>query len=196
MDLFSSNLSVNQRLNEIKEKYKKLLEVDQNGKGKFTIIKGNKKNFENCILFIFPFVTEHGFFNAAFEKQFFISLLDKYNITNYIICYAQPAKSLGAARKTIKKSREIFYDLVEIIAPKLIVTFDDSSAELFMNQKPNIIEDHGKVVYNYNDIPVILTYNIDYYNKRTGYEDDNYKISILKEDWKIISDYYNNLIES
>ena len=70
--------------------------------------------------------------------------------------------------------------LIEIISPKLIVTFSDSSAEIFMNQKPNIIERHGQTIYNHLGIPVILTYSMDYYTTRTGYEDNKYKSSISK----------------
>jgi len=195
MDLFTSSMTDNQKLNDLKEKYKTLLEVEQNGKGKFNIIKGSKKNYGNCVLIILPNVTEAGFMHADHETQTLMCILDDYEIENYIICYAQPAKCHSASRKTVKQSRQLMFDLIDITMPKFIITCDEVSAELFMNQKPNVINAHGTVVCNYSNIPVILTYNADYYVTRTGYEDDTYKKSILKEDWELIATTYKDLIK-
>jgi len=195
MDLFTSGMTDNQKINDLKEKYKKLLEVDQNGKGKFNLIKGAKKDYGNCVLLILPNVTESGFMNADYEKDTLMCILDEYDISNYIICYAQPSKVYSASRKEVKKSRPLMNDLIDIVQPKVIVAFDEVSAELFMSQKPNIINDHGCIVCNYSNIPVLLTFNAKYYVTRTGYEDDTYKKSILKEDWDEISKIYKSLIK-
>lgn len=196
MDLFMSLLTPKQQINQLKTDYKKLLECEQNGQSKFRLIYGNEKNFGNCILLILPHVSEHGFMNADYEKNHLISSLEHYNITNYIIVYAQPSKSSGASRKLIKQSRPLISKLIEIINPKLIITFDDSSAELFVNQKPNIIEQHGTIITSYFNIPVILTYNMDYYSTRTGYEDKKYKNNIFFHDWLFISEKYREVINA
>jgi len=195
MDLFTSNMTDNQKLNDLKEKYKNLLEVEQNGKGKFNITKGSKQNYGNCVMIILPNVTDSGFMNADYETQTLMCILDEYEIVNYIICYAQPSKVHSASRKEVKKSRPLMYELIDIVQPKFIVVCGEVSAELFMTQKPNIITSHGTLVCSYSNIPVVLTYNPDYYVTRTGYEDDTYKTSILTEDWTLISDTYKNLIK-
>ena len=194
MDLFMSTMTEKEQLTSVGNDYKSLLEVEQNGKGKFKLLKGNKKHFGNCILLILPFISMSGFMNADYEKTNLIQTLEHYNITNYIIVYAQPSKSNGASRTLIKQSRPLMNKLVEIINPKLIVTFDDSSAELFLTMKPNIVEQHGTIIHHHYNIPVILTYNLDYYDKRTGYEDKKYKNTIFFEDWELISNKYNTLI--
>ena len=194
MDLFMSTMTQKEQLTSVGNDYKSLLEVEQNGKGKFKIIKGDKKCFRNCILLILPFISTSGFMNADYEKINLIQTLEHYDIKNYIIAYAQPSKSVGASRTLIKQSRSLMTKLIEIINPKLIVTFYDSSAELFLTMKPNIVEQHGTIIYHHYNIPVILTYNMDYYDKRTGYEDKKYKNSIFFEDWELISSNYKTLI--
>lgn len=196
MDLFMSQLTQTQQLNLLKDKYAELFEAENNGAGKFRIIKGDKKNFGNCVLLILPFVSSAGFMNANYEKNNLIGALEHYNIDNYVIVYAQPSKALGASRKLIKTSRSLMYELIEIVSPKMIVAFDDSSAELFLTQKPNIVELHGKEIHRHYGIPVYLTYNMDYYDKRTGYEDKKYKNSIFFEDWGNISTKYKELINA
>ncbi len=196
MDLFSSGLTTNQKLNKIKEDYKRLLEVEQNGKGKFTIIKGNKSNFGNCMLIIVPHVSESGFMNADYEKDNLMAALNHYDIDKYIIVYAQPSKSVGSSRKLIKKSRPIMLELIEIINPKLILVLDDSSSEIFLNMKPNIIELHGTRLAYHDAIPILLTYNMDYYVKQTGYEDSAYKKAVFFEDWNFINEQYKERINA
>lgn len=195
MDLFMSSMTSNQQWSQLKKDYQRMFECEQNGQSKFRIIHGDKSVFNNCILLILPNVSEHGFMNADYEKVNLINTLNKYNINNYIITYAQPNKSSGPSRKLIKQSRPLMTKIIEIVNPKLIVAFDDSSAELFVNQKPNIIEQHGKVITTHYDIPVLLTYNMDYYVKRTGYEDNTYKNNIFFEDWNSISNQYKQLIK-
>jgi len=185
----------NQKINDLKEKYKEMLEVEQNGKGKFNIIKGSKKNYGNCVLIILPNVTESGFMHADHETQTLMCILDEYEIVNYIICYAQPSKVHSASRKEVKKSRPLMAELIDIVQPKFIIACEEVSAELFMNQKPNVINQHGTVVANHSNIPIILTYSAEYYVKRTGYEDDTYKTSILTEDWTFIAKNYKDLIK-
>ena len=196
MDFFMSTMTVTQQLKDISEQYKKLLDIDQNGKGRFRLFKGNKTYFGNCMLIILPYISSHGFMNADYERVNLIETLNSYNMFNTIIIYAQPSKSHGPSRTLIKNSREILNNLLEIIDPNLIIVLDDSSAELFLNQKPNIIENHGTIITNHFNIPVVLTYNLDYYNKRTGYEDDNYKKSIFYEDWDYIYELYKERINA
>jgi len=195
MDLFMSTMSQTQQWTQLKKDYQSMFECEQNGQSKFRLIVGNKGSYGNCVLLILPYVSEHGFMNADYEKNNLLNTLKTYDINNYVIVYAQPNKSSGASRPLIKKSRPLMHKLIEIVNPKFIVTFDDSAAELFINQKPNIVEQHGTEFANHYDIPVILTYNMDYYVKRTGYEDNTYKTNIFFEDWKAISDKYKLLIK-
>ena len=196
MDFFMSTLTQTQQLTQLKDDYQKMFDVEQNGKGKFRILAGNKKSFGNCMLLILPHVSEKGFMNAPWEKVNLMETLKHFGMQNYVIVYAQPSKASGPSRKAIKQSRPLMEQLIEIVVPKLIVTFDDSSAELFLNQKPNIIENHGQIIYNHQSIPVILTYNMDYYEKRTGYEDKKYKNNIFFEDWTNINEKYKELINA
>jgi len=193
MDLFTSMLTPNQQLKTILDDYKQMFECEQNGKGRFRVITGDKNHYGNCILFIIPNVSSAGFMNAEYEENLITTLKD-YHIENYIIAYAQPNKTNSPSRKLIKQSRPLMHKIIEIVSPKMIIAFDDSSAELFMNQKPNIIEDHGKIITTHYDIPVILTYNMDYYIKRTGYEDAKYKRNIFFEDWVFINQQYKEYI--
>ena len=134
--------------------------------------------------------------NADYEKSNLLAALDHYKITNYIIAYAQPSKSSSASRKLVKQSRPLMLKLIEIVNPKLIIVLDDSSAEIFVTQKPNIVEQHGTIITHHFNIPIILTYNMDYYVKRTGYQDDTYKKSIFFTDWLYISEKYKELINA
>ena len=198
MDLFSSTLTINQRLNSIKDKYKALFGLDkdyQNGKGKFTILKGNKKNYGNCVLIILPHVSKSGFLNAPYEKGVLVDTLKKYNIDKYVIMYTQPNKSKSISKKLIKSSKHLVDDIIEIVQPKFIIACDSSSADLFVNQKANLIELHGTIFTNYYSIPVILTYHLAYYVEHTGYEDTVYKDSIYTFDWEFIKTNYNLLIK-
>jgi len=195
MDLFMSNMTTTQQWTQLKTDYKKMFECEQNGQSKFKLTYGDKKNFGNCILLILPFVSEHGFMNADYEKKNLLNTLKYYNLKNYIIVYAQPSKSSSASHKLIKQSRELMSRIIEIISPKAIIVLDDTSAELFINKKPNISEEHGNIITTYFDIPVILTYNLDYYSNRTGYEDKTYKNNIYFNDWDIIKNKYIELIK-
>jgi len=196
MDLFSDGLTDNQKINELKEKYKKLLEVEQNGKGKFNLIKGSKSNYNNCILIIIPNISTFGFMNAEYEKQDLIGTIDKFDLDNHIIAYASPAKSQGASRKLIKDSRQLMFDLIDIVQPKLIIVLNDNTSELFLSQKSNIMEQHGTIIAYHYDIPVILTFNLDYYSTKTGYEDAKYKKLLYNEDWTYIQSKYKELINA
>jgi hypothetical protein len=189
-----STMTQTQQLTQLKKEYMEMFECEQNGQSKFRLIHGDKKYYGNCALLILPYVTEHGFLNAEHEKTNLMKTLEHYKITNYMITYAQLNKSSSSSKKLIKQSRPLMTKLIEIINPKLIIVFDESSSLLFMTQKPNITEQHGTMITTYFNIPVLLTYNLDYYNKRTGYEDKTYKNNIFFNDWLTISTQYKELI--
>jgi hypothetical protein len=193
MDLFMSSLTPQQQWKQLKIDYKAFYNCDQNGQSKFSLIYGDHKTFSNCVVFVLPHVTTHGFMNAEHEIEL-IKTLKEFNITNHIITYAQLNKSNGASSKLIKTARPLFEKMLDIIKPKLIVAFDEITTELFLNQKSKIIDNHGTVITTHFEIPVILTYNFDYYTARTGYENKDYKKSIFDTDWDLIIKKYKELI--
>lgn len=116
--------------------------------------------------------------------------IDKYFIT---YCYHQPTSKV--TRKNIKEYSVWIHKLVEVTMPKLIVCLGEESIFSFFKRKAILRDYHGKEIDKFNEIPVMLTFSMDYYTERSEYEDVNYKDFILNNDWSKIKEKYNEVIK-
>jgi len=194
MDIFYNNEDFKKNVMKIKKDLKKygneqLFEIPKD----FKIIRCNPDNFGSNIMFIQPPFKGGKYFETK-EDKMLDKLCDKYGILKrtFTYCHLFPLEKIS--KNSIKEFKYWIHHFVDLVSPNIIIILGEEAELSFLKTKVLINENHGKEITEYNGIPVILTYPMDYYINNNNYEDVSYKQFIQNHDWKIIQTYYHKLI--
>lgn len=193
LDLFSSNRTVDERLEDLKleiKSYQKKLGVDSK-KTKVKLFYGDIKDFNTGIITVSN-PPKAKFFDAP-EDKILLNLLSSYGLEQSFLTYHY----LILGTYTPKEIKEFGYyvrKLIDIINPKLIVCLGEESHFTFSKRKSLMIDFHGKVIGEYEGRPIMTTYPIVYYGEKSKFENDSYREEIKRKDWTTIKDKYMELV--
>lgn len=164
------------------------------GKKKIKILYGEEKHIDNNILIVHPAYSGPDYF-CGDEFSAPIELMNKLEMFNHFVTYANPIPFAKQTRDTIKNFRPWMYNLVDIIRPKLIVVLGEDAQFVFFTKKSLLLDYHGLIIGNYNSIPVMSSYEFAYYATQSAYEDRTYKKYIQNYDWQLIKTEYTRRIK-
>jgi len=159
----------------------------------FRILVGDIENIGNCALIIFEHITKEKFMRAGGEK-YIITLCRNKAINNTFFTYSCFKECKSASRNDILYNRQHIHMIIDILKPVVIVVVGENTLLSFENRKQLLFNKHGEIVSTFNGIPVILTYEGNYYIKKGRQDEVLYKRSIQDIDWQNISNIYNKLI--
>ena len=190
MDLFYENLTPRRRLNRLKRELSSHLygegeEIPEN----FRILGGKLRSIGSCALFIMEHVVPQGFMGNSYEMKI-LELCTRYHIDTRMITYSYLRECTTVSRVSIINSREFLHILVSIVDPVLIVLLGENTLFSFENRKRLLGDYHGKVVGYHNGVPLLLTYDMEYYTERVRVDRLKYRDEIMKSDWTKISNLY------
>lgn len=181
LDLFESHKT---KLDQLKD-LKKELKVYQN-----KIVQTNKKlkllygDLDPEYLVVTnPSIN---YFNEDKDK-YIISLLSNHK---FILTYNYLIQDINISKITITDIKKFSYfiqKIIDITEPKKIICMGENSIFSFFKKKFVVDEYHGKQIGNYNNIPIYLTYDPEYFITYTKTENREYKLSIQESDWRNIN---------
>ncbi len=189
MNLFYQNLTEEEQLSKLQRDTIQHLYNNIRKPKKLEILRGDKEFIGNCALFLIDHVKTQGFMRGQGENAL-VDTCNKYRIDNRMVSYSYLRQSKSVSRTDIVGMREFLYILISIVNPFLIVALGEKTMFSFINRKILLANGHGSVVHYYNEVPVILTYPIDYYKSRENDSDQDYKDYILENDWNFIKEEY------
>jgi len=190
MDLFSANMTVEEQLEDLKNNIKNTY-IKQDIIGKKTKIKlfyGSLDNIGNSILVITS-PPPAKFFESA-EDKILYSFLNELNINNYFVSYFNLIPSTKINKQDIKDFGHWIRKLTDIIDPKFILCVGENAQLSYFKRKFILREHHGKIIGDYNSIPIYAIQQIMYYQKQSTFEDVTYKNYMKDTDWKEIIKKY------
>lgn len=161
-----------------------------------SIAYGNVNNIGSNILIVDKPVGSKKPFKSKYDK-YLINLLKSKGLDKFFItyCYSIVKDPTTVSKKDIKNFSTWINRLVSIIQPKVIVVLGEEAELAFSKRKVVLKENHGSEIGIYNNIPIFLTYPMDYYVDSSGYEDESYKIFIQTNDWNKITEAYRSNIK-
>ena len=113
---------------------------------------------------------------------------DEVYTTNVVLC--RPPGNRDPELYEVKKCRPYFESQIQLVNPKLIVTFGRFAAQAFLNNV-KITKDHGKIIRSKKyDVNVFPIYHPAYYKayasakKRKEFKEDINKLKILVEKFR------------
>lgn len=136
-------------------------------------------------------VTVHGFLKNPREKNDLIDQLNERGISKYFITYSYLVPSSKVTRDQIKSSSGWIHSIIDVINPRAIVLLGDMCCHTFFTRKEQAVKRHGEIIGKHNEIPVLLSFNLDYYFEHTKTEDVKYKEFIREHDWEKIKELYD-----
>jgi len=192
LDLFSSNRTIDERLDDLKieiKQYQSKMGTDSK-KTKIKLFYGDLDNFNDGVLTISN-PPKAKFFETP-EDKIILNLLNSFGLDKYFLTY----NYLILGTNTPKEIKEFGYfvrKLIDIINPKLIVCMGEEAHFCFYKRKFMMIDFHGKVIGDYEGRPIMTTYPIFYYGEKSKFENDSYREEIKRKDWTAIKDKYMEL---
>lgn len=182
LDLFEKEKTSAVKLKEIKEQFPN------------TII-GNLKHVNNCMLIVMTQSNDKGVFEGQHE-WYIKKILKELNFKNVVITYAVTNSTVKLTRHILKDSEKHLGKIMDTFYPQLIVSIGEDSLIPLIGSKPILDTSHGKILGNFYGVDVILTYPGSYYLvKDKSFETNDYKQSLLKNDWNLIKSEYNKRIK-
>ncbi|MCK9428976.1 MAG: hypothetical protein M0R17_03060 [Candidatus Omnitrophica bacterium] len=193
IDLFSINKTTEEQLNDLRieiQTYQKNLNLEVK-KSKIKLFYGNVSNFGSGVLLIGD-PPSSKFFDSPDDKVI-INLMTELKIDKYFITYDFLIPNVDINPKNIKSFSYFVRKLTDIIAPKLIVCFDEHPQFCFFKRKFLIQDFHGKQIGTHENIPIFTTNKASYYEERSKVENYVYKEQIKLNDWNAIKKKYEEL---
>jgi len=121
-------------------------------------------------------------------------IMIKFGITEYAVIPIYPVSPKSLNRGTVKEYAPFIIKLVDILVPSVIVLAGEMPSFVFLNRKPKLEDNHGKIVANYSGINVFMTHPPGYYSAAAKFEDDAYKQHLMSTDWTIIKKEYDRYV--
>lgn len=194
IDLFTANMTVEEQIEDLrtglKESYIKSGAITK--RTKIKLFYGDMKDVGNNILIITNPPSAKLFESP--EDQRVMQILNEFNLNNFFLTYYYLLPDKKINRQEIKEFGYWIRKITDILDPKLIVCIGEESQFCFFKQKKVIRDFHGKLIGDYNSIPIYATYPIPYYVKRSEFEDTTYKDFIKNQDWGMIKKKYEEVI--
>lgn len=182
MDLFYAGKTPEESIKKIKKDLKFL---NQN---KFPEIMYGQIDYINRNIL---FIQEH--INNKFMKdntdKDLIKTINEYKLDKYFITYSHLLNT-NPLRNDIKNFAPWIHKIIDVLNPKLIVILGENTCFTFFTKKFLLKNHHGNIIGYHNNIPVILTYSMDYYIKNDDYRDLSFKLANKKNDWEYIQKEY------
>jgi len=160
-----------------------------------SLCRGNVDNVNNNMLIVGPPFQGSKYFESKNDKMLF-TLLQDLGIDKVFYTYCHLFKLPHYSRETLQTFSIWIKTLTELIGPKLILILGEQAELSYLKRKVILKENHGTVIGDYNGIPLMLTYPVEYYSE-TGskWETSSYKEKIMQKDWLSIKNKYNELIK-
>lgn len=128
------------------------------------------------------------------RTEMLMSVLDEYGMYNYFITYSHLIPMDKHTKRDIKNFGIWISRIVEIVQPKLIVVLGEDAELVFSKRKHILNDNHGLIVEHYQNIPIFLSYPMEYYSEQSAFEDSNFKKFIMDNDWNKIKKEYDRRI--
>ena len=132
-------------------------------------------------------------FKGAEDKKL-SHILKERQLTNCFLTYCYLFPKDIVSRKDIKDFAPWIHRLTRLIRPKLITVLGEPAQLTYLSRKKLLKEYHGQRIGDFDNIPIFLTYNMDYYTTKSEYEDNTFKLFIRNNDWDNIQKEYEKRI--
>lgn len=194
MDLFYQGDTLRKYTNKLKKDIQDLAKKENIIiKEKLKLVYGTKDCEGNNLLVIMPPYIKGEYFKSNQIEKLEI-ILKTYEINNYFLTYSYHLPKDKVTRKDIKTYGFWIKRIIDYVCPKIIVCLGEESMFSLFKRKAILKDYHGQIVGEHLEIPVFLTYPMEYYNEKSQYEDNSYKSYLLKKDWENISKEYKEKV--
>lgn len=194
LDLFTVNLSIDEQFEllraNIKETYIKNKVITKRTSIKLCL--GDTNDIGNNLLVI-TIPPKAKLFESPDDKNL-IQILKEFELFKFFITYYHLIPGANPSKKDIKDFGYWIRNLTDIINPKIIVCIGEDAHLSYFKRKFILRENHGKLIGDYNSIPIFALYPISYYVKRSDFEDISYKLYMKTTDWSNVKKKYKEVI--
>jgi len=189
LDLFYASLTIDEQLEKLKGEVKDLAKKEGLSlrKTSVKIVHGTMDKIPNQgALFIMPPLI--GKFGVGKDFKALVRLIEFHKLYAAFITYAHLVPREKRIRKDIKEFSTYIRKLLSIIQPKVIVCLGEESQFSLFKRKFLMRDYHGQVIGDEEGIPVMTSYEMEYYGGDSAYEDSTYKNFLQENDWKAIKE--------
>jgi len=196
LDLFSVNLSPEDRISILKEEIKAIAKSEglDMRRNKISLGLGNLENAGNNIMIVTDPPEKGKWFDSGTDRRLYGILtdidIDKFFHTYYFL-YKKKTK---LSKLDVKRFGAWIKRLTDIVDPKLIVCLGETAQLSFVTQKSILRDYHGQQIGMYDNIPIYTSYPANYYSEKSEFEDHTYKDFIKQKDWTLIKKAYDEVI--
>jgi len=195
MDLFYGT-SFEEHVKAFKKDLKAMAAATGEDLGKNVFIAfGKPEHVGNCLLVVGPpLKKDEKPFHDKYSK-YLLQTINDFSLPNTIItsCYLIPKEQVS--KIDIKNFSGWINKIIDIFQPRLIVVLGEDAQFAFLKRKCILRDCHGQVITSHGEIPVIASYQMNYYLERSEFEDPSYKEYIRQSDWNSIAITYKEKIK-